>query len=105
LRANETSSEAKLWQVIRNRQLGGLKFARQVAIDPYYADFVCRELKLVVEIDGGTHGTTEEVADDEARAEFLESRGYRIFRVLNDDVFHNIDGVLETLLAFARMGR
>ena len=104
LRANETSAEQKLWDALRNRQLGGLKFARQVSIAPFFADFVCRNLKLIVEVDGATHGTPEELARDEAREAFLKAKGYRVFRVLNDDVYTNLDGVLHTLLAFALDG-
>jgi very-short-patch-repair endonuclease len=44
-----------LWNRIRNRQLGGVKFVRQEPIGRYYADFVCRERRIVVELDGGQH--------------------------------------------------
>ena len=104
LRANETSAEQKLWDALRNRQLGGLKFARQVSIAPFFADFVCRDLKLIVEVDGATHSTPEELEQDSAREAFLKAKGYRVFRVLNDDVYNNLDGVLDTLLAFALEG-
>ena len=104
LRANETSAEQQLWDALRNRQLGGLKFARQVSIAPFFADFVCRELKLIVEVDGATHGTLDEHERDRAREAFLTAKGYRVFRVLNDEVYTNLDGVLETLLAFAIEG-
>ena len=105
LRANETSAEQKLWDALRNRQLGGLKFSRQVSITPFFADFVCRDLKLIVEVDGATHGTPEELLKDEAREAFLMAKGYRVVRVLNDDVYNNLDGVLETLLALANDDR
>jgi very-short-patch-repair endonuclease len=101
LRDASTSAEDKLWDALRNRQLGGFKFARQVAISTYFADFLCRELKLVVEVDGATHSTTAEAAYDAARTQFLETRGYHVFRAHNDEVFENLDGVLETLLATA----
>jgi very-short-patch-repair endonuclease len=101
LRDTSTSAEDKLWDALRNRQLGGFKFIRQVAIGNYFADFVCRELKLVVEVDGATHGTAAEVAYDETRTHFLEADGYHIFRAHNGEVFENLDGVLETLLHFA----
>ena len=101
LRANETVAEHALWKRLRNRQLAGLKFARQVPIGPYFTDLVCRDLKLIVEIDGATHATADEIAHDQAREAFLKSQGYRIFRVLNDDVHTNLAGVLETLLKYA----
>jgi very-short-patch-repair endonuclease len=69
-------------------------------IGPYFADFVCRERKVVVEVDGGTHSTEREVASDERRTSDLRSLGYRVFRVSNDDAYHNADYVLDALLAF-----
>ena len=100
LRANETSAEAKLWSELRNRQLAGLKFLRQAPIGPYFADFLCRERKLIVEIDGGTHATEAEIAADIARETALRVLGYRIFRARNEEIYDNIDGVIDTLLAF-----
>ena len=101
LRANDTSAEAKLWAELRNRQLGDLKFVRQAPVGDYFVDFLCRERKVVVEIDGGTHATDAELARDAARSDELRARGYRVFRVSNADVFEHLDEVLAALLAFA----
>jgi very-short-patch-repair endonuclease len=60
LRASQTSAEQRLWAALRSRRLSGFKFVRQEPIGPYFADFVCREKKLVVEVDGATHSTGEE---------------------------------------------
>src|SRR5688572_6879838 len=90
LRANETSAEAKLWVELRNRQLDDLKFARQAPIGEYFVDFLCRERKVVVEIDGGTHSTDAELSRDAARSDELRGRGYRVFRVSNADVFEHL---------------
>jgi very-short-patch-repair endonuclease len=105
LRSKPISAEAKLWGRLRNRQLGGHKFVRQMPIDPYFVDFVCRERKVIVEVDGGTHSTDEEVAHDERRTHHLRDLGYRVFRVPNDDVYHNLDSVLDALLAFIEAPR
>jgi very-short-patch-repair endonuclease len=99
LRANETTAEDKLWQRLRNRRLGGFKFVRQLDIGPYYADFACREAKLIVEVDGATHSTDEELAYDARRTRFLEAQGYRVLRFYNVSVYENLDGVAETILA------
>ncbi len=72
---------------------------RQEPIGPYFADFVCREAKLVVDVDGATHSTDDEIRGDEPRASFSRAQGYRITRVGNNDVYRNLDGVLETILA------
>ncbi len=98
LRANTTSAEGRLWHALRNRNLAGHKFARQVAIDDFFVDFLCREARLIVEVDGGTHGEDDERRRDAARAAALERLGYRIFRVTNDDVMRNLSGVLDGLL-------
>ena len=63
-----------------------------------FVDFLCRQLKVIIEVDDGTHGTAPEIAGDAARKAYLEADGYRIFRVHNAEVAENIDGVLETLL-------
>jgi very-short-patch-repair endonuclease len=99
LRANSTSAEDQLWSELRNRQLGGFKFVRQAAIPPYYVDFLCRELKVIVEVDGGTHSTAVELTADFLRTAALEADGYKLFRVHNTEVFEALDGVLDELLS------
>ena len=100
LRANETSAEDVVWQAIRNRQLGGFKFVRQLPIGPYFPDFACREKKVIIEIDGATHGTEAEMSADAARTKFLSEMGFRVFRVGNSDIYENLEGVLDALLAY-----
>jgi very-short-patch-repair endonuclease len=73
---------------------------RQTPIDPYFVDFVCRERKVIVEVDDGTHSTDAEVARDERRTLHLQRLGYRIFRIDHDDVYNNLDRALDALLAF-----
>ena len=105
LRANETSAEEKLWSELRNRQFAGLKFVRQAPIGTYFVDFLCRERKIIVEVDGGTHGSNAEIAADAAREAQLQRLGFRTFCAWNGDVYDNMDGVLEALLAFVDEGR
>ena len=71
---------------------------RQEPVGPYFADFMCREHRLIVEVDGATHSTTEEIAHDRFRQRGLEEAGFRVLRVTNDDVYSNLDGVCETIL-------
>ncbi|BCJ91087.1 hypothetical protein IZ6_18220 [Terrihabitans soli] len=89
-----TDAERKFWSRARNRGFFGLKFVRQEPIGPYFADFACRELRLVVEIDGSQHMSS---ARDRVRDAFLESSGYRVVRFWNNDVLTNIEGVFEAL--------
>ncbi|MGC2787188.1 MAG: DUF559 domain-containing protein [Roseiarcus sp.] len=99
LRRDQTEAGRQLWRRLRNRFLSGFKFVRQEPIGPYFADFVCREEKLVVEIDGATHSTDDEHRRDGAREQVLRDRGYRVARFHNDEVYRNIEGVLDTILA------
>jgi very-short-patch-repair endonuclease len=99
LRKNEVSAEQRLWEALRNRRLGGYKFVRQLPVGPYFADFACREHKLIVEVDGATHGSDEAIRHDERRARFLEAQGYRILRFLNDDIYWHLDEVRAAIIA------
>lgn len=94
LRKNMTSQEVKLWQYIRNKQLG-VKFRRQVAIDnKYIADFACLEKRLIVEIDGGQHNQS---FSDVQRTYYLNNNNFRIIRFWNNEIDNNIDGCIEFL--------
>ena len=97
LRASQTSAEAKLWQALRNRKLARRKFRRQHPIDKYVVDFVTIEGKLIVEVDGVTHSTPREIADDADRTKLLEAFGFHVVRVTNTDVYENLDGVLDMI--------
>lgn len=96
LRRNETEAEHKFWQMVRGRQIGGWKFARQLAIGPYFADFACREAALVVELDGSQHVDSP---TDQARTDYLTAQGYSVLRFWNNDVLGNPNGVADSLLA------
>jgi len=96
LRVNQTDAETVLWNRIRNRQIDGYKFVRQVPILGYICDFVCRERRLVIEVDGGQHN---ESAADAIRDRRLMDEGYRVLRFWNNDVLGNTEGVLMTIQA------
>lgn len=98
LRRDATPAETLLWHQLRNRQLGGHKFRRQQPIGPYIVDFVCPELKLVVELDGGQHAETH--SRDQARIAYLESSGFTVLRFWNNAVFENLEGVLTVIADF-----
>jgi very-short-patch-repair endonuclease len=98
LRKNSTLAERKLWRYLRSRSLGGFKFVRQEPIGPYVVDFVCREKRLVVEVDGGQHA---ERRRDAVRDRWLLERRFRVLRFWNNEVLGNIEGVWETIFAAA----
>jgi len=96
LRQNMTEAENRMWYFLRNRRLGGHKFVRELVIGNYIADFVCREKKLIIEIDGSQH--MEAIEYDNRRTYYLESKGYKVLRFWNNEVFNNIYGVLDSIL-------
>ena len=95
LRSRQTDAERKRWFAVRDRRLSGFKFVRPEAIGPFIVDFVCRDKRLVVEVDGGQHADS---AEDAARDAFLAGEGYRVMRFWNNDVLSNRDGVLTVIL-------
>ena len=96
LRQDATIPERILWNRLRNRQLGGLKFRRQQPIGLYVADFVCESARLVVELDGRSHDDRERA--DARRDAYMRGLGLVVLRVPNDELLHNCEGVLETIL-------
>jgi very-short-patch-repair endonuclease len=96
LRREMTDAERNLWSVLRNRQLSGAKFRRQQPIGPFIADFVCQELRLVIEADGGQHADN---IRDKRRTAFLEGKGYRVLRFWNNEILGNLDGVAQVIAA------
>ncbi|HEY0282345.1 MAG TPA: endonuclease domain-containing protein [Rhizomicrobium sp.] len=95
LRRHMTDAEVILWSRLRGRAAEGFRFRRQHPIGPYIADFACAMTRLIVEVDGGTHSTDAELDHDRHRDAFLKSRGWRLFRVTNEDVYKRLDSVLE----------
>jgi very-short-patch-repair endonuclease len=95
LREAMTPAEQVLWEVLRARQLNGLKFRRQHPVGQFILDFYCPLYKLVVELDGGIHETQCE--QDAARTEHLEAHGYHVIRFCNEEVLDNLPSVLERI--------
>jgi very-short-patch-repair endonuclease len=98
LRREQTEAEKCLWGSLRGRRLNGYKFVRQEPIGSFIADFLCRERRLVVEVDGATHSEPHEIAYDERRCRYLATLGYKVLRVQNADVFTIRDDVLDMIL-------
>ena len=90
-----TDAEQALWRHLRERQLDGYRFRRQVPIGRYIVDFVCLEKRLIVEVDGGQHAINQD--DDKIRDTWLEKEGYRVLRFWNNDVLSNRNGVLQRI--------
>src|ERR1044072_7746320 len=94
LRLNSTNAELRLWNKLRSRSIDRCKFVRQEPIGPYIVDFVCRERRLIIEVDGGQHADNER---DRLRDRWLIDHNYRVLRFWNNDVLGNTNGVLEAI--------
>ena len=87
--------EQKFWHRINRDQLG-VKFRRQQPIGPYFVDFICHSLKLVIELDGSQH--CDNIKYDNARTEYIESQGYKLVRIPNSYLTRaGMDEVIYTL--------
>jgi len=96
LRQNSTKAEARLWSRLRAKQMQGIKFRRQQPIENFIVDFVSCDKRIVIELDGGQHAFHKN--KDKERDKFLTQNGYKVLRFWDNEVFDNIDGVLEVVL-------
>jgi very-short-patch-repair endonuclease len=102
LRKNETFTEKKLWEILKNREYKNLKFRRQFPIHPFIADFYCHELKLIIELDGITHDTLKKKKYDKSRDLFLLEKGYHVIRVSDEDFIEKPSILFDALDGFIR---
>jgi len=96
LRHGDNLAEGRLWNNLKDRKLGGYKFVRQFPIEPYFADFACRERRLIVELDGSQHADNRY---DRTRDEFMQTAGYSVLRFWSHDARANTRAVCDTILA------
>jgi very-short-patch-repair endonuclease len=101
LRKGQTDAEALLWSRLRSRQIGSLKFRRQRPIGPYFADFACLEIGLVIELDGGQHAELSGNRYDQKRSDDMAALGFQTLRFWNHEVLSETDAVLEKILQVA----
>lgn len=94
LRKNSTIQERRLWNLLKNRQFHNLKFKRQQPIGDYIVDFICKEAKIIIEIDGGQHNEPENIEYNKTRTEYLNTLGYKVIRFWNNEIYENIEGVV-----------
>jgi len=97
LRRNPTDTERKLWHHIRDKRIENFRFRRQRPIGKYIVDFICLEVNLVIELDGGHHADQQQY--DAERTKYLTAQGLHVLRYWNNDVMQNIEGVLEDIRA------
>ena len=96
MRSQPTEAEHRLWQLLRAKRFSGFKFRQQVPLDFYVADFVCFSARLIVELDGSQHADSER---DLRRDTYLQSQGFHILRIWNNELFNNEEGVTELIFS------
>ncbi|RDE07021.1 endonuclease domain-containing protein [Sphingomonas aracearum] len=94
LRQEAPEPERRLLRGLRE-SLGYLKWRHQAPVGPFYADILCFSEQLIIEVDGDTHVRKE--LQDESRSAFLAGEGFRVLRFSNEDVMHNLEGVLQAV--------
>ena len=99
LRRNMTEAEKLLWSRIRKKQVKDYQFYRQRIIGNYIVDFYCPKAGLIVELDGGQHYHPEDLKKDTLRDDYMESLGLKILRFSNNEIFGNLDAVMEKICA------
>ncbi|MBQ8462498.1 MAG: endonuclease domain-containing protein [Prevotella sp.] len=97
-RNHPSEAEELLWNYLKAKGLG-VSFKRQHIIGGYIVDFACLPSKLVVELDGGYHQMPHQQVSDALRQEWLEDRGYRVVRFTNEELFNDVNKVLQTIEA------
>ncbi|MBW4678262.1 MAG: endonuclease domain-containing protein [Desmonostoc geniculatum HA4340-LM1] len=97
LRNNSTPAETKIWAKLKGRQVENCKFRRQYSIGAFVVDFYVPELKLAIEIDGDSHFQPDAIEYDKERQLFLEAKGIRVVRFTNEQVYQQLDEVVEAI--------
>jgi len=104
LRSSMTKAEACLWKYGLSGKKQGVIFRRQRTIGKYIVDFVCLELKLIIEIDGESHNNTEIAKNDIIRQEYLEKLGFRVIRFTDEEILKSMNEVLLVLEDVVKRG-
>ena len=101
LRYNMTKAEACLWKyALRARQMNGYSFTRQRPVLDYIADFMCKELFLVIEVDGLTHLDNEVIERDKIKERDLKEAGFHLIRFRDEEILNRIDLVILKIQKF-----
>jgi very-short-patch-repair endonuclease len=100
LRNNMTKSEIILWSRIRSKKINGYKFRRQQPIFNYIVDFYCDELKLIIEVDGEIHSSSEHIISDAKRDNILKTNGYNVLRLSDLEVERELNSSIIKIISF-----
>ena len=104
LRKSLTPAEATFWKIVKSSKFEGRKFVRQHSVGNYILDFYCPSEKLAVELDGSRHFSSLGAMEDRERTAYLESKGIRVVRFENREVFEETEWMLDVIRANFRFG-
>ncbi|MCX6199481.1 MAG: DUF559 domain-containing protein [Bacteroidetes bacterium] len=97
-RKSMTKAEACLWKyALRARGIKGYQFRRERPVLNYIADFMCKELKLIIEVDGLTHDWDETIAKDNKKDKDLKAEGFTILRFNDNEVLKHMNAVIDEI--------
>jgi very-short-patch-repair endonuclease len=102
MRHAATEAEAAMWRLLRHRRLVGFKFRRQVPLEGFILDFVCFDRKIVIEVDGSQHYSSQR---DHMRDSRLAHEGFQVLRYWNNDVLQRPISVLEDIFEHLTKGQ
>lgn len=97
LRENMTRAEELLWEKLKKKSIHNLRFRRQHGIGPYVADFYHAKSMTIIEVDGSVHEEIDVIKHDKMREEFLLARGYKVVRITNEEIFNDLEKVLNLI--------
>jgi very-short-patch-repair endonuclease len=97
-RSNLTRHEARLWGWLKSLRSDGFHFRRQAPFRGYYLDFVCFSRRLVIEVDGASHGGLAQQAHDTVRDAVLRREGFFVMRIGNRNIDESMVGVTDAIL-------
>jgi len=93
-RKNMTKAEACIWKfLLSSKQMMGYSFRRQRPILNFIADFMCKELMLIIEIDGLTHQWESVAVKDLSREKALSEIGFTIIRFNDEEILKDLENV------------
>lgn len=104
LRKNLTPAEATFWKLVKNSKFEGRKFDRQHSVGNYILDFYCPSEKIAIELDGSPHFSSLGSREDRERTAYLESKGIRVLRFENREMFEETEWMLDVIRADFRFG-
>ncbi len=94
LRNDSTKAEVRLWcELLQGKQMLGYTFLRQRPVAEFIADFMQKELKLIIEVDGHTHSFEEVCEKDRLKDRKLKELGFITLRFEDEEAIEHLEAV------------